>query len=747
MRLARPGLFVLFSLTLSLSAHAALVPGPERAIQPGTLSGVWGQPVSVVTDGTDFLTLWRDYRPGRRGVYATVVNEEGASRPLAPRPILLGEGYAGAVWTGSSYLVLATSGAGTVVAHLDRDAQILGESQPLASDKTFVGGLAWNGHVALAILGDANGNRTLTFLDAAGNVVRPVKEMGLAYTAAIATAGDAFIVTWAELLESTPDTTGPPVMTAHTMRISASGDAGPAIELVPPTRTWLGVAAASGSRDAGVIVVADDASPTRTLSRFTIDGTTSAIEADPVFTLDALSASVGVVPTPAGFAVFYLYYDQASHVQLGRISFGSNVRRPVAIAVRGLSYGAAIATNGRTSLLVLEDSPIAAARFDAALTMQTGAFMPVAASISQQTTPVIRAGGENALYVWTDAGALKAALFDRDGNALSAAVTLTSNPADAKAAAVFTGSVWLVAWQETSYVDSHVLVRRLSPSGALLDATPIDAGEGDEPALASNGSIAVLATAGTRNKTGIVLHRFSAEGALLDATTNAAFVDRAYRPAIATNGSEFLLTWTQNPAYPGPYGVFGRRLTATGIPIEAAPIAIARNVGSMHDLATIASNGEDYVIAYLEYIPPPRTSMYEPETPPSHVFTKRLLGSGVLAASTADQEGNLAGEGTDPAIAASGEGFVVTFAKVNDTYAETLPLTLLATRTDAHGAALAQPHVVLRATTGSQGYSLAVAGGTPRIAYSRLSAEDVLAQRVFTRPLLDDAARRRASRR
>jgi hypothetical protein len=230
--------------------------------------------------------------------------------------------------------------------------------------------------------------------------------------------------------------------------------------------------------------------------------------------------------------------------------------------------------------------------------------------------------------------------------------------------------------------------------------------------------------------------RFSADGIRIDSfPVQAGASPFAIRPAVATNGREFLVAWSASSA--SVFGVFATRLDSTGRQVDAQPIAVATSRDHHDIVGGIASDGTDFVVAYVES---------QPFTDLHTVMVKRVLRNGELGDTTASQEGLVIGDGTRPQITHSGTAYVVSFVDDDDVGVFRHEMTLYACSVD-NGALHASPAtVVFRAESHAFDTGLTSLGGRVWTAYSRLDPELASVQRVFLRPL-DGVPRRRAVRR
>jgi hypothetical protein len=272
-----------------------------------------------------------------------------------------------------------------------------------------------------------------------------------------------------------------------------------------------------------------------------------------------------------------------------------------------------------------------------------------------------------------------------------------------------------------------------------------------EPAIASNGTSAAVVIAHPRRQ-GMTLVRFSAEGTRLDSAPLTLTASRAERPAIGTNGQEYLVTWTEHlaPPYltPNLPSVFGARLSADATLLDTAPIVIANGPLDETD-SYVASNGTDFVVAYVAYEPPLIIDPPLEEQPETvfTVYTKRVLRNGTLADVTADQDGRRLGEGVNPAIAAIGGRFIATFVQHDVSYERPDVLTIFGVQLDDRGEPAGPARTLVEAESYSQVHALATVGGSVWLAYARVEASLGGVQRVFVRELKDEPARRRTVRR
>lgn len=684
---------------------------------------------ATATDGTGFLTVWIDETPGREGYYATIVSDEASAKPYPPGRIFGKSTVAAvaAVWTGSSYLVAITPYLEpTTLLRLDREAQLIGAPRTID-----VGGaiwkLVWNGQRVLAI---TNGNPAFgaAILDAEGNAIRSgVPLLTASSSSIVAEAVDgAFLVMWTETL---PVERGEIVAKTRVsaLRVSAEGDVSAPVELLAPAYGPSAISSASNGHEAALTVKRSWTDSV--LHRFRIDASLE-VDADPPLTLEPyVYGSIEAIATSRGFVAAYVDSEGRN---LKVLPFGTKAVEIIPVAAG--SYAVDFVSNGRWQLALWDTIPATATVFNATLTSALSPRFPIARAPARQEQPIFSSDGS--LVAWNEQGTLMVRRVLDPGAAAPYEAAEKATHADL----VYTGQTWLLAYSQQ---ETGILVQRLASTGEPVGG-PIALGipPGDVT-LASNGNVVALVVSDDFRREYLRLVRFSPAGQRLDATPISLTEDRAADYAdIATNGEGFLVVWSHSPGYTPQ--VVGKRLDAAGNPIDEAAFDIATGSDFANSAAQVASDGEDYVVAYVQYgayviRDPPFPD--DPRPAPARVFTKRVLASGVLANTTADQEGALLGFGTFPAIVHDGTRYVLTFRKdVND------ELWLLVAPLDASGAPVSAPRQIARAESYEQSHALASMGGTLWTAYSRVTGEQANVQRVFLRELTEQTGRRRGSR-
>lgn len=714
---------VLFALlTLSMRIDAALIAGPERLVSRAAYGPAYGsqQLNALATDGEDFLTIWTDYTPGREGIYAALLGNDGTTRPFPPRPLIRGENAytLRAVWTGASYLLIWTNAGVMMTARVTRDGQLASQPTMLANGVTLHEAV-WNGQHTLVVLQRGAELRAM-FLDADDNVMREesvIASLGPGYAVAAAAAGDSFLVFWSKTVYATQFTSAE--TTVRAVRIRDDGETSPELAIGQTMKT--AVQTMSAASDGNRIALAFVAMPQ--LRSFIVDPQTLAVTALPP--RDVYGDQARVVAAPQGFVAGVLQYGGTLTLTTFPLEQGSP--RNISLGSEKHGWDLLMSANGNAVAAIWNDYRLSPPNeysnghsfgitLDAAAATPRSKVVPIAVSAVAQQDADIAAAGDVALVTWTDwngsAPAKRLATrVDRQGKVLDA------HPLDLGAPdsqSVFTGSIWLVSTAAT--------LHRIARDGTHLGTQPIAL---DGP-MASNGRVTVQAG---WTSDGIAVMRYSREGDELDAWP-VVVGGKGYGAVIATNGEEFLLAWMEGSNWwqmPSANwrDIHAIRLDAKGDPLDVVPIDVA--VGP-HDEGepAIASNGGDFVVLYQQI-----------DDYTWNTRTKRVARNGSLSGTTATQDGALIGEGHFPlAITARGSGYVASF---------TGPRLILAAPLNAAGVATDVPQVIAQSESDLYSrHALASDGDLVWFAYARSASQPAFdhVPRVFVRTLGGDARQR-----
>jgi hypothetical protein len=348
----------------------------------------------------------------------------------------------------------------------------------------------------------------------------------------------------------------------------------------------------------------------------------------PPLVIDTLGVSVlpSIAVVGSSFLVVWEDRGATSDIRGASVTSTGSVSASFTIA-GGTHYEARprVTSNGTGYLVVWDDNrsgnlDIYGARVSDG-SVVGGDSLLISGGANAQTTPDIVWNGTHYLAVWAD-GRLSASGSDIYG----ARVTDTATVVDTAGILISTaasrqitprvaagGSDVLVVWREsrndaTVYgAANDIYGARVSDTGMLLDASGIlisaKANAQGEPAIAWNGTHYLVVWSDDRNNrfTDIYGTRVDLAGTVLDPNGIAISTAPYFQswPAVAANGSTFLVTWLDNRDYPEANDIYAARVANDGAVLDPSGIAIATDPAA-HWLPAVTSNGTDYLVAWSQ---------------------------------------------------------------------------------------------------------------------------------------------------
>jgi hypothetical protein len=272
-------------------------------------------------------------------------------------------------------------------------------------------------------------------------------------------------------------------------------------------------------------------------------------------------------------------------------------------------YPAVCADSSGRSLVAWENGDIWAARLDSSGTVVDTSGLPLSCVISTQDCPAVASDGANYLAVWDNAGPLGTTIcagrVSPTGQSLDASHLNLSAPNTGYLPAVAFGSNYLAVWWESS--DSIALrACRVTAAGAVLDSGGIGFGtqywQWDAEAVASDGSNFLVVwdaeplTQGANHIYGI---RISAEGSVLDTpfTVVGDTIHGAYYPAVAFNGSDYLVAWADYDWNRWVWSIRAARVSPAGVVRDSSSILLASGFAD-YPYPAVTSDGTNWLVAW-----------------------------------------------------------------------------------------------------------------------------------------------------
>jgi hypothetical protein len=246
----------------------------------------------------------------------------------------------------------------------------------------------------------------------------------------------------------------------------------------------------------------------------------------------------------------------------------------------------AVATIGGTSLVLWQElNTVVGAR----VTKSGVVLDPVGIAVApaEGKSPDVASGGGRYLAVWSTSFGIQAARMSRAGKVMDRPPIHVRdaqilNPAVAVA---FDGTNFLVVWSERAdfITKEDLLGARVSPAGTVLDPTPIvvSAASDDQVAadLAFDGTNYLVVWQDYRAASyNVYSSRVAPDGTVLDPNgipVSTAHLDQT-EPAVAWNGSEYLVTWSDARSGFAKVDIYAARMMLDGTVLDPSGIAVSQ---------------------------------------------------------------------------------------------------------------------------------------------------------------------------
>jgi MYXO-CTERM domain-containing protein len=302
-----------------------------------------------------------------------------------------------------------------------------------------------------------------------------------------------------------------------------------------------------------------------------------------------------------------------------------------------------------------------------------GDAFPISEWRSNQSDASVSAMGTDWFVVWSDTRA-----GSSDSDLYGARVAADGNVLDPDGIAIATGAGqtyytalsndgtnWLAVWTDTRTASEDIYGARIDASGSVLDpAGIVISSAGDilrSASVAHNGTDFLVAWEDARNGVGnydIYGARVDAGGVVLDAggipiCTQGSAQAGAF---VSSDGTNWLVTWIDLRNGAGNFDIYGARVGANGAVLDGGGIAISTAAGNQGG-GVSAYDGTSYVVAWSD----PRNSL-------SEVYGSRVGSDGSV---TTPAGVNLLGvtDAVMPALSFNGTNWVVTWmAYLDDIY-------------------------------------------------------------------------------
>jgi hypothetical protein len=288
------------------------------------------------------------------------------------------------------------------------------------------------------------------------------------------------------------------------------------------------------------------------------------------------------------------------------------------VAAFGRQTYPSVASDGTDYLVVWQDgrygirSDIYGTRVDALGSVLDPDGIEIASIGHSQATPSVAFDGTNYLVVWTDSRGMDSdiygtrvgpsgAILDASGIPICTASSSQWYPSVA-----FCGTNYLVVWNDSREGVLQVYGTSVEPSGAVLDTLgeSISSGAVDAwyPSVASDGSDFLVAWTDYGEGVGDDIYgaRVDSSGALLDTVRMAISTANGDQgnPSVCFDGTNYLVVWGDGRAGSAP-DIYGARVAVTGILLDTSGIEISVLNTSEHE-PSVAFDGVNCLVVWQD---------------------------------------------------------------------------------------------------------------------------------------------------
>jgi len=285
-----------------------------------------------------------------------------------------------------------------------------------------------------------------------------------------------------------------------------------------------------------------------------------------------------------------------------------------------------------------------------------------------QAEPAVAFDGANFLVVWTDGrsgSCIYAARVTPQGEVLEPTGIVISQGAGGRRfpAVDFDGANFFVVWADERSGDWDIIGTRVTPQGEVLDTSGLVIVEGSydqyAPAIAFDGTNFLVTWeawhAHGEHNWDICGARVTPQGTVLDSAgiTISQAADDQYYTSVAFDGTNFLVAWGDERS--GSSDIYGARVTPQGSVLDSAGIAVTRAANDQ-GYPAVVFDGANFLVAWCDYRGGSQSDIYGARVTPQGT----VLDSAGLAISRAACDQDF------PALAFDGENSIVVWRDYRD---------------------------------------------------------------------------------
>ena len=281
-----------------------------------------------------------------------------------------------------------------------------------------------------------------------------------------------------------------------------------------------------------------------------------------------------------------------------------------------------VASNGTGYLVVWEehaadphDTPdVYGARVSREGIVQEPDGIPIKTTGESQSHPAVASNREGYFVAWQERGStpdILGARVTNEGKVRDTGILLSAIANNHAATVIATnGDNYLLVWEEERWSDTDLLGVRVSKAGEVLDPSGLALSTAENkqsrPAVASNGTDYLVLWEDSRTSPGlsdIKARQVSGAGVMggeLDISPSSSGHESA--PAVASDGTDYLVVWEdwRNLSTSSTdEDIYGARVTKDGGVLDPEGLPI-RRASSRQARPALAFNGTDYLVAWQD---------------------------------------------------------------------------------------------------------------------------------------------------
>ncbi|MBN1695018.1 T9SS type A sorting domain-containing protein [candidate division WOR-3 bacterium] len=344
-----------------------------------------------------------------------------------------------------------------------------------------------------------------------------------------------------------------------------------------------------------------------------------------------ISDATGGQQSPAvafdGTNYLVVWYDSRSgldDIYCTRVTPNGNVLNPAGIAIctaAEYQFFPDVSFDGTNYMVVWQDQRNGAYDIYGTRVNQSGVVKePSGILISDadddQNRPSIDFDGTNYFVAWDDGRTSSAfdiygTRIDTGGNVLNASGIAISTATDIQSSpsVSFDGTNYLVTWHDRrDGSDYDIYGARVNTSGVVHEPTGIHISGLDvqqlTPTVVSYSGQWLVAWRDNRNGgyTDIYGSRISASGTVTDTDgiLIASSAQAQGKPAVSSDGTNYLVVWEENRGGGPPFDIYGMRVDASGKQLDEDAIPISTSTGSQQYPAVAFDNDSIYLVVWQD---------------------------------------------------------------------------------------------------------------------------------------------------